>query len=130
MIPPRPLSLTLAAGLVGCESLSPSATGQWSGSCSRAAQSTYDEPIEVWFELDIVEEDGGILLGDGVFTYDNTDFEGKVRGLRDERSFELELEGSSEAHSTRLEIKGELVDNRVKGVCSLYGVTGELAMSR
>lgn len=84
----------------------------------------------MWFELDIVEEDGGILLGDGVFTYDNTDFEGKVRGLRDERSFELELEGSSEAHSTRLEIKGELVDNRVKGACSLYGVTGELAMSR
>lgn len=130
MPPLRLLSLSLAAGLAGCDSLSSSATGQWSGSCSLAAASSYDEPVEVWFDLDVFEEDDGRILGDGVFTYGHDDFEGKVRGHRDEAELELELEGSSEGHSTRLEIEGELVGNRVKGECSFYGVEGELVMSR
>ncbi|MFT5686747.1 MAG: hypothetical protein ACI8RZ_007704 [Myxococcota bacterium] len=124
-----PLNVILFS-LIGCDTLNESAAGQWSGSCSLEAQSSYDEPIEVWFDLDVLEEDEGRILGDGVFTYGHDDYAGKVRGHRDESELELELEGSSEGHSTRLEIEGDLVGNRVNGWCSFYGVSGSLVMSR
>jgi hypothetical protein len=125
-----PLRTILLLALIGCDGLGPTAAGQWEGACSLPSQSSYDEPGEVVFSLDVFEEDDGRVRGDGVFTYDHYDFEGTVRGQRDDAELELELEGSSEGHSTRLEIIGNIVGNRVKGSCSFYGVDGSLVMSR
>ena len=111
--------------LVGCGSLSPSAVGQWSGSCTL-------EDIEdaVGFELDVYEEDQGEVRGEGMFFYNGYEFSGKVRGIRADKSIELELEGVSSGNATRLEIFGNIVDNAVRGECSLHGVSGSLQMSR
>ena len=125
-----PLHLILLTGLAGCDNIGQSAAGQWSGTCSLEAQSSYDEPGEVLFDLDVFEVADGKIKGDGSFFFDHYEFEGKVRGYRDNEKLELELEGSYEGHSTRLEITGDIIDNRVRGWCSFYGVSGSLEMSR
>jgi len=84
----------------------------------------------VGFELDVFEEDKGQVRGEGLFVYNGYEFSGKVRGVRADDSVELELEGSSAGNATRLEIFGDIVDNAIRGACSLYGVSGSLQMSR
>ena len=116
--------------LLGCTDISQSADGEWSGSCALEAQGSYDDDSWVDFELDVFEEEEGVIKGEGAFLYDYREFEGKVRGYRDDASLELELEGSDDGHSTRLEISGDIVNNRVRGWCTFYGVHGSLEMSR
>lgn len=84
----------------------------------------------VGFELDVFEEDKGELSGEGLFVYNDYEFSGKVRGVRAYEAIELELEGTSAGNATRLEIVGDIVDNAVRGACSLHGVSGSLQMSR
>ena len=124
-----PLRLLLLAGLAGCDTIGPSIDGEWSGTCTIEGEGSYDAPDAVRFELEVFEEDGRVK-GEGEFVYDGYEFEGNVRGMQHGDFVELELEGSSGGHSTRLEIVGDLIGDRLSGACSLYGTDGSLEMSR
>ena len=124
----HPLRALLPLCLLGCDAISASADGEWAGTC--LFQGNYEDDWEaVDFEMWVNELDGRVK-GEGEFTYDHHTFEGKVFGSRDEAFLELELEGSYNGHSTRLEVAGDIAGDRLSGWCSFYGVEGSLEMSR
>jgi len=104
-------------------------TGTWMGRCSNP-----DEYIgfDADFELVLEEAVESELTGAGTVDVMDLRFRGEVWGLWAPPVMELWFEGKADKETISLEIDGEAAEDggSITGDCAVWGVWGDLEMSR
>ena len=104
-------------------------TGTWMGRCINPDESI---GFEADFELVLEEPVESELTGAGTVDIMDLRFRGEIWGLWAPPMMELWFEGKADQETISLEIDGEAdADGRsITGDCAVWGVWGELEMSR
>ena len=116
--------------LSGCaEAVSDDVTGSWSGTCRNSDQYIgYDAE----FDLVLEEPAESELTGAGTIEVMDLKFRGEVWGLWAPPQLEIWFEGKANRETISLDLTGEVTEdgNSAYGDCTVWGVWGELEMSR
>ena len=125
-----PLLYALLLPLSSCV-FGPDFTGSWEGTCE-ASSSGYTAVYKL--EIDIDDDSGGEIQGNGNMTFDGYTVAGDVDGSTDGDNAEIVLELIHSGYKLEVELDGILNGDTIKGDCTLmasgYYIDGEFKLKR
>ena len=122
----RPLALLALLAMAGCE-LGSSAVGTWEGTCETSL-SGYD--VEWDFEVEITEDAGGVLVGEGELEAEGYRYSGPTTGERDGDEVELVTALDVDGYVIQFELVGLIEGDSMTGDCTFGGFTAEFEAER